>query len=99
MDATTGQEKWKYDLPGDDIPAMRGGAYWKGGAGLPPSLIFGSRAGKLYSLRLADGKLNSRFAEDGILNLKTPEVMQTGMKLPYNLSSPPAIYRNIAITD
>jgi quinoprotein glucose dehydrogenase len=98
LDATTGQEKWKYDLPGDDVPAMRGGAYWKGGSGFPPSVIFGSREGKLYSLRLSDGTLNTRFAQGGILNLKTPEVMQTGMKLPYNLSSPPAIYKNIAIT-
>jgi quinoprotein glucose dehydrogenase len=61
-------------------------------------VIFGSREGKLYSLRLSDGTLNTRFAQGGILNLKTPEVMQTGMKLPYNLSSPPAIYKNIAIT-
>src|SRR5690349_1530885 len=30
LDATTGVEKWKFQLPNNDTPAKRGLAYWKG---------------------------------------------------------------------
>ena len=35
--------------------------------------------GRLYSLDLATGKLNAGFGDNGIVNMKTPEVMVTGM--------------------
>ena len=98
LDATTGAEKWKFTLPDEDVPATRGGAYWPGTGSSPASLVLGSRDGKLYVLRLADGKLNTKVNGTGIINLKTPEVMQTGMEPAYGLTSPPAIYRNLAIT-
>ncbi len=37
-----------------------------------------SRAG-MYSIKASDGTLNDGFGENGVVNLKTPEVMQTGM--------------------
>ncbi len=98
LDPVTGKEKWKFTLPDDDIPATRGGAYWPGTADSPASLVVGSRSGRLYVLRLSDGQLNIKVGGTGIINLKTPEVMVTGMDVPYGLTSPPAIYRNLAIT-
>jgi quinoprotein glucose dehydrogenase len=98
LDATTGTEKWKFQLPNNDQPSKRGLAYWRGDGKLPPSLIFGGLAGGLYSIRASDGTLNSWFGENGIVNLKTPEVMQTGMNLPYSLLSSPTIYKNLIIT-
>ena len=37
LDATTGVEKWKYQLPNSDVPSKRGLAYWRGGNGAPAS--------------------------------------------------------------
>lgn len=98
LDATTGAEKWTFKLPNNDTPAKRGIAYWPGDGTVPPSLVFGGLAGGMYSIKASDGTLNSGFGENGIVNLKTPEVMQTGMNAAYSMLSPPAIYRNLVIT-
>src|SRR6266851_4593354 len=84
LDATTGAEKWKFQLPNNDLPSKRGLAYWPGGGGVPPSIIFGVLSGGLYSIKASDGTLNAGFGENGIVNLKTPEVMQTGMGVAYS---------------
>ncbi|MFN7981787.1 MAG: PQQ-binding-like beta-propeller repeat protein [Vicinamibacterales bacterium] len=97
LDATTGTEKWKFTLPNNDLPAKRGLAYWPGDGTLPPSLIFGGLAGGLYSLKASDGTLNAGFGAAGVVNLKTPEVMQTGMNQAYSLLSAPTIYKNLVI--
>ncbi|HEY1911038.1 MAG TPA: PQQ-binding-like beta-propeller repeat protein, partial [Vicinamibacterales bacterium] len=100
LDATTGSEKWKYQLPNNEVPAKRGVAYWPGGGVplLPPSIMFGSTTGKLYSLKAEDGTLNEWFGENGIITLKTPAVMQTGMNAAYSLLSSPTIYKDLIIT-
>jgi len=100
VDATTGAEKWKFPLPNNELPSKRGLAYWPGGGDfpLPPSIIFGSTTGKLYSLKAADGTLNEWFGENGVITLKTPEVMQTGPSAAYSLLSSPTIYKNLIIT-
>jgi len=100
LDATTGVEKWKFRLPNNELPSKRGVAYWPGGGSppLPPSIVFGSTTGKLYSLKAADGTLNEWFGENGVVNLKTPEVMQTGTTAAYSLLSSPTIYKNLIIT-
>ena len=46
LDATTGVEKWKFQLPNNDVPSKRGLAYWPGGNGAPPSIIFGGALGR-----------------------------------------------------
>jgi glucose dehydrogenase len=98
LDATTGAEKWKFQLPNNDLPSKRGLAYWPGGGGVPPSIVFGVLSGGLYSIKASDGTLNAGFGENGIVNLKTPEVMQTGMSVAYSLLSAPTIYKNLIIT-
>ena len=100
LDATTGAEKWRFQLPNNELPSKRGVAYWPGGGDLPlpPSIIFGSTTGGLYSLKASDGTLNEWFGENGVVNLKTPEVMQTGMNVAYSLLSSPTIYKNLIIT-
>jgi glucose dehydrogenase len=100
LDATTGVEKWRFPLPNNELPSKRGVAFWPGGGDLPlpPSIVFGSTTGKLYSLKAADGTLNEWFGENGVVNLKTPEVMQTGTTAAYSLLSSPTIYKNLIIT-
>jgi len=100
VDATTGAEKWRFQLPNNELPSKRGVAYWPGGGDfpLPPSIVFGSTTGKLYSLKAADGTLNEWFGENGVVTLRTPEVMQTGTNVAYSLLSSPTIYKNLIIT-
>ena len=97
LDATTGAEKWKYQLPKDDLPSKRGIAYWPGDGGVPASVVFGGLSGGLYSIKASDGTLNTGFGTSGVVNLKTPEVMQTGMDVAYSLLSSPTIYKNLII--
>jgi quinoprotein glucose dehydrogenase len=94
LNATTGAEIWKYKFPDEDVPSARGGAYWKGG----DTYVVGSRLGRLYMLDMKTGTLARSFGENGILNLKTPEVMMNGMQDTYNQPSPPVIYKNLIIT-
>jgi quinoprotein glucose dehydrogenase len=98
LDATTGTERWRFELPGNDMPAKRGSAYWPGDGDAPASILFGTRLGLLYSINAEEGTLNAGFGEGGVLDLKTPEVMQTGLDASYEILSPPAIYRNLIIT-
>jgi quinoprotein glucose dehydrogenase len=100
LDATTGIQKWRFQLPNNEQPSKRGVAYWPGGGNiaLPPSIVFGSTTGKLYSLKAADGTINEWFGENGVVNLKTPEIMQTGMEASYSLLSSATIYKNLIIT-
>ena len=98
LDATTGTEKWRFELPDNDVPSKRGVAYWPGDGDIPPSIIFGVLSGGLYSIKASDGTPNSGFGENGIITLKTPEVMQTGMDASYSMLSSPTIYKNLIIT-
>src|SRR5579871_667870 len=98
LDATTGVQKWKFQLPGNDVPSKRGVAYWPGGNGSPTSIIFGGASGAMYSLNASNGALNDAFGNNGIVNLKTPEVMQTGMAESYSLLSSPSVYKDLIIT-
>src|SRR5262249_14972617 len=100
LDATTGAERWRFQLPNNELPSKRGLAFWPGGGDLPlpPSIVFGSTTGKLYSLKASDGTLNEWFGENGVISLKTPEVMQTGPNAAYSLLSSPTVYKNLIIT-
>ena len=98
LDATTGAEKWKFQLPNNDVPSKRGLAYWPGGNGAQPQIIFGGVSGGMYSINASNGALNDAFGKNGVVNLKTPEVMQTGMDVAYSLLSSPSIYKDLIIT-
>jgi quinoprotein glucose dehydrogenase len=95
LDAATGKEKWVFELPDNDTPTARGISYspMNGGA-----LVFGSRLGRLYSVNMKTGKLNAKFGVGGIVNLKTPEVMDSYPEASYILPSQPIIYKNLIIT-
>src|SRR5262249_30829399 len=97
LDATTGAEKWKFQLPNNDVPSKRGLAYWPGEGTYPPSVIFGGTSGSLYSLKASDGTLDAGFCKDGSVYLKTPEVMQPAADVRYSLLSSATIYKNLII--
>src|SRR5256885_1277063 len=70
---------------------------WPGDGSLPATIIVGSSSGGLYSIKASDGTLNSSFGENGVINLKTPDVMQTGVNVAYSLLSSATIYKNLII--
>ncbi len=98
LDATTGRKIWSYSLPTGDIPAKRGVSYWPGDAGHPPRIILGTIKGNLIALSAKTGLPEKGFGHAGILDTKTPEVMNGLPNALYSYSAPPAIYRNLAIT-
>jgi quinoprotein glucose dehydrogenase len=98
LNAATGWEIWAFQIPDGDNASMRGAAYWPGDAEHAPAIIFGTRRGRLYSISAATGELNTNFGVGGMVDLKTPAVMRTGMDKSYILPSPPTIYKNLIIT-
>ena len=98
LDAETGREKWIFPIPGGDQASLRGSSYWPGEGSAEPAIIFGTHRGKLYSISAANGRPNLEFGDKGVVNLKTPEVMTTGLDKIYTLPSPPLIYKNLVIT-
>ena len=98
LDASTGQEKWSATLPNNDVGSVRGVSWWAGDGKLPPSVIVGTRNGKMLSYDARTGQLNSWFGEAGIVNLKTPEVMNGQPNGPYIQPSPPLVWKNLLFT-
>ena len=98
LDAQTGREIWKYELPQNDQPATRGVEYWPGSAREPPRIVFGTRGGKLIVLRAATGEPEQEFGQRGVFDLKTPDVMNGFPAAPLGMSSPPLVFRNLIIT-
>jgi quinoprotein glucose dehydrogenase len=91
LDLLTGREEWVFQIPDDDQASLRGATYWPGGVAAAPSIIFGTRRGRMYSVSAATGHLNLNFGYHGVVNLKTPEVMTTGSDKSYILPSPRVI--------
>jgi quinoprotein glucose dehydrogenase len=98
LDSATGAEQWVFEIPDGDNASLRGASYWGGDGSLGPAIIFGTRRGRMYSISAATGKPNEQFGIKGMVDLKTPEVMTTGMDKSYILPSPPVIYKNLIIT-
>jgi quinoprotein glucose dehydrogenase len=105
LDAATGKELWQFD-PLKDHPfahrpasggVNRGCAYWSDGQ--PDGqrrIIHGTSDGRLFSLDAKNGKLDSKFGEGGIRNLRK-ELDPTVAALSYGPTSAPAIWQNTII--
>ena len=97
LDGTTGKQVWAYQLPGSDQPPFRGLGYWPGDATMGPRIIFGSTQGKLIALEAKTGAPAKGFGDNGVVETKTPEIMNGLPDAYYGYSSPPGIYKNLAI--
>jgi quinoprotein glucose dehydrogenase len=98
LDADTGKEVWAYELDKHDQPATRGVEYWSGSHGTPAEILFGTRSGKLHALIAKTGQPVAGFGVNGVVELKTPEVMNGSSSAPLGMSSPPIVYRDLVIT-
>jgi quinoprotein glucose dehydrogenase len=97
LDADTGAQIWVYTLPAKDNPPLRGLNYWAGSGRAGPRILFGTLGGRLIALDAKTGLPVQGFGENGVVNLKTPEVMNGFPNAPYGVTSPGAIYRNLII--
>jgi len=97
LDATSGKQVWAYQLPGSDQPPFRGLGYWPGDGKMGPRIIFGSAQGKLIALEAKTGAPANGFGDNGIVETKTPEILNGFPGAYYSYSSPPGIYKNLAI--
>ncbi len=96
LNATTGKEIWKFDPEEKSVRGSRGVAYWPGDQKAPPRIVMGTSDGRLIELDAATGNLVESFADHGQLDLKEP-ASDPSFRKGFQLTSPPAIYRNIAI--
>jgi len=98
LDPDTGRELWVYELPNHDQPSTRGVEYWPGMDDAEPAIFFGTRSGKLIKLSAATGQPIASFGQAGLVDMKTPEVMNGSPRAPLGMSSPPLTYKNLVIT-
>jgi quinoprotein glucose dehydrogenase len=97
LDATTGGQMWAYQLPGRDQPAARGLSYWPGDRTHAPRIIFGTIQGRIIALEAGTGAPARGFGSDGVIQTKTPEIMNGLPGASYGYSGPAVIYGNLAI--
>ena len=97
LDADTGKEIWVKDV--GHTPSTRGIAYWPGTNGISPQLVFGTGDGSslLISLNAKTGDFTPGFGQGGKVDLRQG-VGEKFPRLRVALSSPPAIYKHLAIT-
>lgn len=98
LDGDSGAEIWSAALPDREIAADRGIQYWPGDRDAGPELLVPTRQGKMIALQLADGKPVRGFGRNGVLDLKTADVMNGYADSYYAITSPPAVYRDLFIT-
>lgn len=96
LEPETGKAIWQYDL-GAANPAVRGLEYFPGDKLSPPEVIFGTTDARLVALNAKTGKPVPGFGNEGSVNLKDG-VLNGFPNAFYDLSSPPAIYKNLIIT-
>lgn len=98
LDPATGEERWTYAVPGSGTPSRRGVEYWPGDRKTPPRIFFGTRDGKLLALDAKSGKPVATFGEQGVVDMKTPDVTNDVPNVMYGMTSPPIVYENLIIT-
>jgi len=101
LDPATGKEIWSYDTPGLGHPCIRGVEYWPGDGVHAPEVLCGMirGSGKLIALNAKTGKPVESFGVNGIVDMKTPEVMNGDSNdNDLNMTSPPLVYKNLVIT-
>ncbi|MDE2135261.1 MAG: pyrroloquinoline quinone-dependent dehydrogenase [Alphaproteobacteria bacterium] len=94
----TGAQIWSYEVAGPGQPSIRGVEYWPGDKQSPPEILFGTRDGRLIALDAKTGAPIASFGDKGVVNLRTPEIMNDYPKAIYGLTSPPIVYRDLVIT-
>ncbi len=98
LDPVTGRELWVTNVPGPGQPSLRGVEYWAGDGKSPPRLLFGTRDGRLIALDAATGNFAAGFGTNGVVDMKTPEILNGADGRFYGMTSPPIVYGDLVIT-
>jgi quinoprotein glucose dehydrogenase len=102
LEADSGREVWRFEVPGPGQPSLRGVEYWPGDSNTAPRIVFGTRDGRLIALDAKTGAPADEFGSHGVVDLKTADVVPPGTSTSpmgqYGLTSPPLVYRNLVIT-
>jgi glucose dehydrogenase len=101
LESETGKVLWEFtarsDLAGK-LGSMRSLEYWPGDERFQPEIVFGTEEGELYALNARTGRPAPGFGNEGVVSLKTPEVMNGFPNFHMGISSAPFIYKNLVIT-
>ncbi|MBO0949319.1 PQQ-binding-like beta-propeller repeat protein [Fibrella sp. HMF5405] len=93
INAATGVEIWKTNLPDTDGTLSRGVTYWTNGT---DQRIFFGAGGGLYALDAKTGNLIASFGQAGRINLKTG-IDRPGADNYVRSNTPNTIYKNLLI--
>jgi glucose dehydrogenase len=103
LDAETGAERWQFDPQASaskrGFHQLRGAAYWEGtaeGEMARRRVLYGTLLGELVCLDADNGRPCADFGDKGRVNLRAGETESWPSAL-YAMTSPPAIYRDLAI--
>ena len=97
LDPPSGKELWATTIPGPGQPSLRGVEYWPGDGRTAPRIVFGTRDGRLIALDAATGAFAKGFGKDGVVEMKTAEVLQGAEARFYGMTSPPLVFGNLVI--
>ena len=84
LDADTGKEIWRYEMPRFVSTEARGVAYWPGEAGVAPRILL-TAGPRLLALDAATGRPAAGFGRDGYVEIMVP------------WRGVPVVYKNVAI--
>lgn len=102
LEADTGKKLWTFDVTPcayrANLSSMRSVAYWPGNANISSRIIFGTEDGLLGALDAKTGKPVKEFGENGLVNLKTPEIMNGFPAMHYGTSSGPFLFKDVIVT-
>jgi membrane-bound PQQ-dependent dehydrogenase (glucose/quinate/shikimate family) len=105
LEGDSGRERWRFDpprrQPGPPESAPRGPhrgvSYWQSADGGDRRILYGTADGRLIALDAATGRPRLDFGQGGIVDLR-PGVADAFPHGQLEVSSPPAIYRDLVIT-
>ena len=103
LEPETGKQLWEFqgklrDPKRITLGSMRSLAFWPGDKLTPPQILFGTPDGEMYSINAKTGKPNPGFGNEGVVDLRTKEIMNGFPNIHYGLNSAPFVYKNLVFT-
>jgi quinoprotein glucose dehydrogenase len=96
LEPETGKSVWSFDPNVARPKEHRGVSYWPGDSKTPARVLFGTADGRLIALDAHTGARIPDFGVNGEVNLRE-DVAVNFPRAGYSITSPPAIYRDLAI--
>lgn len=101
LDPETGRKIWEFDPQEGRSPRTylqhRGVSFWQSSDRREKRILYGTFEGRLICLNAATGKPSPGFGREGSVDLRAG-ISDRWPRTVYGVTSPPAIYRDLAIT-